>query len=1049
MGMLHGTRRALLTGGRKNLLKFDASLATFTPSMAIRAGTVFAGAPIVQGKFDGTGTPDVLSFARGSLVGNAAALWYDNFDPNQGTIVFDITPEWEGDDGIVHTLFVSNVNDIRIDTDTSGNLKFRFFSGSITVDISAWDAGTTYSIAARWDKKKTLDGSNYGCVSIDDAHTFGNTTVPTELAPSAALDIGEHPTNGDSANALIEGLFIFRRVFWDGAYGTDVNGGIDEIALISAGADPCAIAGGGGSWDCVFGLPTDSTPAALVTGTGHAWSHPHDSEIELDAFLDDEFAGGNWVVEGTPLTPQEIEFDGAATSVVVADAAAIQDLHAGEFMAEAWISADGWGAGNSGRMFDKAAGVAAGWFFCPNTGVGILATIYCDTAIAISRCGTDEFVPDSQYHHIAMQFDGTALPAGSPMIYLWIDGVPVASYEAQSAGVGAAITDVGKDLYLGNRSDGVRAFDGRLGGWARLSDSLRYTPGKAFVPNSRMNPPGVDGNTAWQTDYSDGAGAALTDDSGNGNDGVITDGAGGWLVTHDMRQDAPGARYGYGGYVFGNDAVDEGFKQVIAGLAAGSNYVFRVPVHYGADSRGQPSIVVYDETNGAAIKTFLGPKMLATHDGGDDSATLIDADGNFKQSMVGMTLYNITDGSSTVVTSVSGDFTTAIGVLAGGTDNNWDDGDVGRFVWADGFSTHPWTETFCCELPTIARNGVGADCVSASVQCLNASDEGTLYWHQVEWLANEIDNPSMAVFTGGNPDIPVGWTNVALDAGETEEENAIVHSGVASVQYNAGATDTEALRSGADWMNDGVFYSMGGWSYGASLAYWHTPEASGRLQYSAVAYQLSLAGSVAWRHFVAVFRAIGDLGEMYLTGGGAERFTDDYYAFALNAVSLTATPRSEANSIELGGLSIDGRDTCTQPTGRLTAQHGEIHFSANPRHDLDEVGEWGQAGPIEVLLDMYIDINNRLLLYRMPTPQLFFSVESNGATLTDTWNTAWAVSTQWNFIVRWNPARMWVLVNGVERISAAWASPFTADPVIIYFGANIGSAYQFDGVILP
>jgi len=43
----------------------------------------------------------------------------------------------------------------------------------------------------------------------------------------------------------------------------------------------------------------------------------------------------------------------------------------------------------------------------------------------------------------------------------------------------------------------------------------------------------------------------------------------GWLVTHDMATDAPGARMYHGGYVFGNDAVDEGFKQTIAGLDAG------------------------------------------------------------------------------------------------------------------------------------------------------------------------------------------------------------------------------------------------------------------------------------------------------------------------------------------------------------------------------------------------------------------------------------------------------------------------------------------------
>ena len=1045
MTMLHGTRRALLTGGKKHILKFDPSLTTFTPSMAIRAGTVFAGAPIVQGPFDGTGTPDSLTFPRGDAV---SGLWYDNCDPNQGSIVFDITPEWEGDDGLYHRILRSG-NCISIGKSTLNALFLNVYLGGAwreaEVDVSGWTAGTTYSVAARWNGQNTLDGTNYLCISVDDVHTFGGATAGNSVVPAPDIYVGGY-TDSRSANALIEGLTIYRRVLFDGLYGTDVNGGIDEIALIAAGADPCAIAGGGGSWDCVFGLPTNSTPGALVTGTGHAWSHPHDSEIELDAFLDDAYADGNWVDEGTPLTMKSIDFDGTATRVVVADAAAIQDLHAGAFTAEAWICPDGWGENNAGKLFDKAASTTEGWLASVSATYGITCIVYCATTNATSRCGLDEFSVDRKWRHVAMQFDGTALPAGSPVVYLWVDGIPIASYVAQVAGVGAAITDVGNDLYLGNRSDGATTFDGRLGGWSRLSNTLRYTPGEAFVPNSRMNPPAPDGNTAWQTDYSDGAGAVLTDDSGNANDGAITAIAGGWVDTHDMATDAPGERVYHKGYVFGNDAADEGFKQVIAGLDAGSNYVFRVPVHWGADSRGQPEIIVYDETNGAAITTFLGPKMLAAHDGGDDSATLIDADGNFKQSMIGMTLYNITDGSKTVVTAVSGDGTTVTGVLAGGTGDDWDDGDVARFVWTDGFSKHPWCETFTCELPTNARNGVGSDCISASIRCLNAAAEGTLYWHQVEWLGNGVDNPSFETGAVADPWIPDGWTNANLDAGDSEEENTIVHSGAASMQFNAGATTDENINSAITGGGAlGTFFALGCWFYGnARIAPEEMrPQASGSTWISP-----SDVSSTAWAHWNKVGRR-RNYQIWYQKGRASVYYVDDIYAFALNPVSLTATPRSEANSVELGGLSIDGRDTCTQPTGRLTRTHGEIRFSAIPRHDMDEVGEWGQTGPYEYLVDLYIDANNRLLLTRRTGPtRLYIFLSSNGVSVSPSWNTAWAAEDKWDFIIKWNPARVWVLVNGVEQLSAAWASVFTADPATVNFGSSVGGTSQFDGVIL-
>ena len=1246
MGMLHGTRRALLGGGKKHILKFDASLSTFTPSMAVRAGTVFAGAPIVQRKFDGTGTPDTLTLARGSLVGNAAALFYDNFDPNQGTIVFDITPEWEGDNGLTEKIFFCGAfiieklgNTLYLEINTGGGWL------NVTENIAAWDAGTTYSVAMRWDTKNTLDGTNYGCISIDDAHTFESAIHGAPMAPNALINIGSTAA-AQSVNALIEGLHVFRRVLFDGTYGTDINGGIDEIALISAGADPCAIAGGGGSWDCTFGLPTDSTPAALVTGEGHAWSHPHDSEIEQHAFLDDGFYGGGayavgfdgadtygdagsdasldnlpladftaefwirvdsdpsgnclvlgkgtgwnvlvqtngllkttfyygggnaiaagttdivdgkwhhvavtstlvstvvriwldgvleatsgagtgaytvdagdnllwgyaggtllngaigwtrlsnsvryaasfvrpvelpaadgstveqwtmaegtgnsiavvnspandcaltdedweeqWDQEGTPLTPTEVEFDAAATTIIVPAAAEFQDLPDAEFTADIEFRADSYGESNIGAFLHKLVG-AAGWACSYSLGT-INFRVQCLTDDSVASYA---FVPDSRWHTMRLTFTD----AGDRKARIYFDGILV---DTGDAGVGAYQSDAGIDLGIGCSQAGSASFGGAIGR-VRLCNVLRSaTTVTAFVPDARTNAPGVDANSVLQIDMEDGAGAVATDSAAGLNDGAITDGAGGWLVTHAMALDAPGDRMYHGGYVFGADAANEGFKQVVAGLAAGSNFVFRVPVHYGADSRGQPEIVVYDETNGAAITTFLGPKMVATHDGGDDSATLIDADGNFKQSMVGMTLYNITDGSSTVVTAVSGDGTTATGVLAGGTDNNWDDGDVGRFVWSDGFANHPWCETFTCELPTIARNGVVADCVSASVQGLNASAEGTLYWHQVEWLANLVDNPSVAVFTGANPDIPVGWTNAALDAGDTVEENTIVHSGAASVEWTNPGDNGQGMYVGTASAT-GRFACLGAWLWGDGTANMSV----GALNTSHYLSQANPATRIwgqlqaYWATRSIVVRSTQASPSVYLRadgGGVALRYADDIYLFALNPVSLTATPRNLANSVELGGLSIDGRDTCTQPTGRLTRTHGEIRFSAIPRHDMDEVGEWGQAGPFEYLVDLYINANNRLLVRREVTPRLFLSVTSNGATLTNTWNTAWAAAAVWGGIIKWNPARVWVLIQGVERLSIAWASPFTADPATVRFGSDYLGASQFDGVILP
>lgn len=73
--------------------------------------------------------------------------------------------------------------------------------------------------------------------------------------------------------------------------------------------------------------------------------------------------------------------------------------------------------------------------------------------------------------------------------------------------------------------------------------------------------------------------------------------------------------------------------------------------------------------------THILTNTKGTHDGDNDAATLSDSGESFTTNQfVGMTLYNITDGSSCTVTANNG--TTVTCTLAGGTDNNWDTNDV-------------------------------------------------------------------------------------------------------------------------------------------------------------------------------------------------------------------------------------------------------------------------------------------------------------------------------------------------------------------------------------
>jgi hypothetical protein len=1233
---------------------------TFTPGMAKREGPlVFAGAPIVQGAWDGSGTPDHIAFSRGSQV---TSNWYDNFDPEQGSVVVWWTPEQ--DDG------ATQVDGLIWQAHSNYKFRYQYANGRFFANIGgqtqtvsqAIVPGTTYLIVVRWDVNNTIDGTNYAAISIDDVHSFGISSQPSTTAPTAQIHIGSTDAPASPANAIIEGLHVYRRVLYDGEFGVDASGGVDEInAIWAAGveADPTLITG---SWDCVFAMPTDSAVGALVTGAGEAWSHPHSSNIPHQFFMGDGYHGGNhnaveyngsttdvncgsaaaldnipaadftwecwvkldgdgendngrlfaksdnfaclcqatalriiathattqaradvpftydgkwhhlmavwdqgtltfehffldgrdlienvqvgagayngdaaddlhignnaagsrtmdgamawfrfsdnkrnvadfiaprafpaadgntieawsfddgtgatvvaqvaspgndgtatnhvwitpWAEEGTPLSVQGIEFDGAATSVLIPDAVALQDLADDAFTVEAWVRADGFGQGVEGSVFNKTDGGNEGWRFQLSSPNGLRGVVRAAGTDASSQSQSASFSPDNKLHHIAMQFDD----AGDRMIYLWVDGIPIPSYAQQQAAVGAIVADVGNDLYHGNRLGGIRSFDGLLAAWCRISNISRYVNGEAFLPPAPTNAPGVDGNTVWQTDYSDGAGATLTDDSATGSDGVITIGAGRWWNTRDANlNDAGEMPFGAGGYMFGTDAANEGIEQTWIGLAAGENYVVRAILFPTADGNFYPRIQIYDETNGAIIVTFDGPRYTGQHDGGNNQADLSDSAARWPQSLVGATVYNITDGSSADITAISGDGQTITAALSGGTDDDWDDNDVYRIVWAvatdpidDGYWRHPWIETFTFELPTIARNGAAADCDSISARVMNANTVGTLVCGQLELLELANDDPSLE--TGaGNPWIPDGWTNNGLDPGDSLASSAggaIIHSGADCIEYAVGALG-EGIRGGPAAIA-GDFFGFTGWFYGSSVGWQLTPALDLYPQYTNTTTLFSHSGDV-WSPLFAVGRATDVSPEIYLrAAGAASQFVDDIAMLALDPVTLTVTPASEANSAESNGIRVDGFDSLTQPVNnRIKARSGHIIWRGLLRHaPANLVAFW--EGAEVTLLDAFGAAANYARVRATVLNTIDGRFDDGGGVQTANWAAAgaWAANDELFLELYWRGHFMQLAVAGIPVATINQPVDFAVLPATLYWGLLNSGGTNIDTVI--
>lgn len=300
MTMLHGVRRALLGGRRRPVFMFDPALAVFAEAMAARTGTLFAAAPIVQGNLDGTGTPDVLSFGRGSQVHDN---FYECFDPYQGSVATIWTPEKDRDAAETddeYLFYASSTYWLRYEHDNA-LLRAQIGTQEFTRGHTSV-AGTTYSVVVRWDRQNKLDGTNYGCISVNDAHTFGATTQPTVAAPGATEYIGSNAGTTLPANAVLEALCGARIPFFDGAYGVDINGaGTDIINEFYNGGSYEDLAKLIPAWHFPSFVPTDATPGQLDP-TGQMWGWDYGANVLGlgDGHCSDTYGGSNWATEGTP-----------------------------------------------------------------------------------------------------------------------------------------------------------------------------------------------------------------------------------------------------------------------------------------------------------------------------------------------------------------------------------------------------------------------------------------------------------------------------------------------------------------------------------------------------------------------------------------------------------------------------------------------------------------------------------------------------------------------------------------------------------------------------
>ena len=356
-------------------------------------------------------------------------------------------------------------------------------------------------------------------------------------------------------------------------------------------------------------------------------------------------------------------------------------------------------------------------------------------------------------------------------------------------------------------------------------------------------------------------------------------------------------------------------------------------------------------------------------------------------------------------------------------------------------------------------------CTTIRVKLINTSSSGTTYWHQVEVLGNNFNNPSMERVTGNpNPWKPDDWsfgTTGPNDPGESVQSSDSYSGNYAFEFVNAdGGCCSQIFQSGiVPTLNK--YYSLGGYTKIVSgsakpklmtynggdgeLFYQHAESDIDVFTNSTTNWDLQTGvGRMkknAWNNAMGI-----------LSPGSLYARIDDVYAFPLSDVIISSSPSSQTNSTETAGLRVDGRDTAIQEISSLSDSSGSIKFKYTTRHSAADALKF-----IEVT-DAYIaefvgTATDYIRLYWNAANTITMAYNMNGTTGSSTWNATGAIVAGTTYDVQIDytgGSTMTLAVGGSTRITLnSIPSSFGVAPYLAFWGSRKEGDRQGDAVFAP
>jgi hypothetical protein len=170
---------------------------------------------------------------------------------------------------------------------------------------------------------------------------------------------------------------------------------------------------------------------------------------------------------------------------------------------------------------------------------------------------------------------------------------------------------------------------------------------------------------------------------------------------------------------------------------------------------------------------------------------------------------------------------------------------------------------------------------------------------------------------------------------------------------------------------------------------------------------------------------------------------------ALDPVTLTVTPASEANSAESNGIRVDGFDSLTQPVNnRIKARSGHIIWRGLLRHaPANLVAFW--EGAEVTLLDAFGAAANYARVRATVLNTIDGRFDDGGGVQTANWAAAgaWAANDELFLELYWRGHFMQLAVAGIPVATINQPVDFAVLPATLYWGLLNSGGTNIDTVI--